>query len=313
MSGFSGFRRTSRRARRAVPAAAIGLLAALAGCDGGGTPGQQPGGTPSPRPAADHLELSYTTTPRRLLLDLHTPAGTPPFPVLVWIHGGAWVSGDRALFPGHPALRQRDRGWAVATIQYRFATEASFPAQIHDAKAAVRWLRANAGSYGLDPARVVAWGASAGGHLAALLGTSGGLAALEDAAQGNPGESSRVQGVVDWFGPTDWRLVQDDPRGPEALLLGCTWRQCPEKAALASPVSHVDAADPPFLIQHGDADTTVDLAHSQVLHATLAAAGVHSTLTVLPGAGHGTLEFLSAENTARIDAFLDALRGTPAR
>jgi acetyl esterase/lipase len=284
---------------------AIALAASLGGCGDGTSPTQEPP-VPTPQPAADYRDVAYTTVPRRLALDLYTPAGTAPFPVVVWIHGGSWVSGSRDIFPGHPALRLRDRGYAVATIDYRLVPEGFFPAQAHDCKAAVRWLRGNAARYGLDPGRIAAWGASAGGHLAALLGTSGGLPALEDPAQGNPGESSRVQAVVDWFGPTDYRLADADQQLAAALLLGCPIVLCPEKAALASPVSHVDGTDPPFLIQHGTADTVVPIAHSERLHGELLAAAARSTITRLDGAGHATIEFLEPSNLARIDAFLDA-------
>jgi acetyl esterase/lipase len=296
------------RARRAL--GAIALLAALAGCgEDGASPPSEPT-APTPQPAADRLDLAYTTVPRRLALDLYTPAGTPPFPVVVWIHGGSWVSGDRDIFPGHPALRLRERGYAVATIDYRLVPEGFFPAQSYDCKAAVRWLRGNAETYGLDRNSIGAWGASAGGHLAALLGTSGGMAELEDLGQGNAGESSRVQAVVDWFGPTDYRLVDAEQQLTAALLLGCPIPVCPDKAALASPVSHVDGTDPPFLIQHGTADRVVPIVHSERLHGELLAAAVGSTFTRIEGAGHATIEFLTAENLARIDAFLDAeLRG----
>jgi acetyl esterase/lipase len=296
------------RSRRAV--GVIGLVAGLAGCEGDGTSSSPPPTVPTPQPAADYLDVAYTNVPRRLALDLYTPAGTPPFPVVVWIHGGSWVSGDRNIFPGHPALRLRDRGYAVATIDYRLVPEGFFPAQSHDCKAAVRWLRGNAERYGLDRNRIGTWGASAGGHLAALLGTSVGVAELEDPVQGHAGESSRVQAVVDWFGPTDYRLVDAEQQLTAALLLGCPIVVCPEKAALASPVSHVDGSDPPFLIQHGTADRVVPIVHSERLHGELLAAAVRSTFTRIDGAGHATIEFLTAENLARIDAFFDTeLRG----
>ena len=289
---------------------ATALVACLGGCGGSATSTPQGPTVPTPQPAADYRDVAYTTVPRRIALDLYTPAGTPPFPVVVWIHGGSWVSGVRDIFPGHPALRLRDRGYAVATIDYRLVPEAFFPAQAHDCKAALRWLRGNAERYGLDRNRIAAWGASAGGHLAALVGTSGGMPALEDLAQGNPAESSRVQAVVDWFGPTDYRLADADQQLTAALLLGCPIAQCPDKAVLASPVSHVDGSDPPFLIQHGTADRVVPIEHSERLHGELLAAAVRSTFTRLDGAGHATIEFLTAENLARIDAFLDAeLRG----
>jgi acetyl esterase/lipase len=289
---------------------ATGLVASLGGCGAEVTSPPLEPPVATPQPAADYLNLAYTTVPRRIALDLYTPAGTPPFPVVVWIHGGSWVSGVRDIFPGHPALRLRDRGYAVATIDYRLVPEGFFPAQAHDCKAAVRWLRGNAGRYGLDPNRIAAWGASAGGHLAALLGTSGGMSALEDLAQGHAGESSRVQAVVDWFGPTDYRLADADQQLTAALLLGCPIWLCPDKAALASPVSHVDGSDPPFLIQHGTLDRVVPIVHSERLHGELLAVATRSTFTRIDGAGHATVEFLTAENLARIDAFLDGeLRG----
>jgi acetyl esterase/lipase len=287
-------------------AACLLSLAALSGCGGGDSPSSGPDPVATPRPAADHRDLAYTTVPRRLALDLYTPAGTAPFPLVVWIHGGSWVSGSRELVPGHPALRLRERGYAVATIDYRLVPTGFFPAQIHDCKAALRWLRANAGSYGLDRERVGVWGASAGAHLAALVGLTAGNPQLEDLSQGNGSESSRVRAVVDWFGPTDYRLADAEQQLTASILLGCPVSLCPDKAALASPVSHVDGGDPPFLIQHGTSDRTVPIVHSEVLHGTLLAAGASSQFDRLEGAGHGSAEFLTAENLAKIDAFLDA-------
>jgi acetyl esterase/lipase len=284
---------------RAPALVASALLAAACG----GTSSS----TMTPRPAASHLDLVYTDVPRRLHLDLYTPGGVPPFPLVVWIHGGSWDSGTKDLFPGHPALDLRDRGYAVATVEYRLSSEAVYPAPIDDVKAAVRWLRGNADTYGLDPGRVGAWGVSAGGHLAALLGTSGGVAAVEDLAQGHPTQSSRVQAVVDWSGPADLELI---PPGraldaPEARLLGCLPVDCPDRARLASPLTFIDPGDPPFLIQHGTADTTVDYHHSEHLHAALLAAGVRSTLTLLPGAEHVDLAFVTPQNLAIVEGFLD--------
>lgn len=283
---------------------------ALGACAGSETAPASPSTTPSsPVVAADLLDLVYTRQPRPLRLDLHLPAGTPPFPVVVWVHGGGWQGGEKTLRPGHQALRQRDRGYAVASVEYRLSGEALFPAQIADCKAALRWLRANAGLYGLDPARVAAWGSSAGGHLVALLGTSAGAAALTDPAQGGGGQPEAVQAVVDWYGPVDFLLLpgaHHDADSPESRLLGCDVDDCPERAALASPLTYVDAADPPFLIQHGSADPVVDPNQSVLLHAALLAAGVPSAHVVLEGAGHGGPEFTSAANLALVEGFLDA-------
>ena len=138
---------------------------------------------------------------KSLKLDLYVPDGAGPFPVIVWVHGGGWTSGDKALSASGPQVRQTARGYAVASINYRFSQEAKFPAQIEDCKAAVRWLRAHAAEHNLDPARIAVWGDSAGGHLASLMGASGGASDLEG-DEGNLDYSSRVEAVVDWFGPS---------------------------------------------------------------------------------------------------------------
>jgi acetyl esterase/lipase len=228
--------------------------------------------------------------------------------VIVWVHGGGWISGDEDLPPSHPVLRQVARGYAVASVEYRLSPEAIFPAQIEDCKAAVRWLRGNAGAHGLDPQRFAAWGSSAGGHLVALLGTSDGVASLENGSQGHAAQSSRVQAVVDWYGPADFTMSSiggGDDKGSQ--MLGCDPVNCPEQARLASPAAHVDPTDPPFLIQHGTADRVVDVQQSVRLAEALRAAGVPVTLDVLPGAGHGGPAFTSPANVARIEAFLDGV------
>src|SRR5205085_12369694 len=137
-----------------------------------------------------------------MLLDLYVPEKVQkPLPLLIWIHGGAWMSGSKDS--PSPALQFTAKGYAVAQVGYRLSQDAKFPAQIHDCKAAVRWLRANAQKYNLDPNKFAAWGASAGGHLVALLGTTGAAAELEGHVS-DLKESSRVQAVVDWCGPTDF-------------------------------------------------------------------------------------------------------------
>jgi acetyl esterase/lipase len=286
------------------------LLLALSGCGGGdnASPAAATSASGATRPAAQLRDIVYTESPRRLVLDLYLPAGTAPFPVIVWVHGGGWVSGDEDLPPDHPVLRQVPRGYAVASVEYRLSGEATFPAQIEDCKAAVRWLRGTAATYGLDPLRFAAWGSSAGGHLVALLGTSDGVAGVEDLGQGHASQSSRVQAVVDWYGPADFTMATiggGDTAG--AGLLGCAPATCPDQAALASPVTHVDPTDPPFFVQHGTADRTVSVRQSQRLHEVLSAAGVPVTLVILPGAGHGGAPFTSPANVAQIEGFLDSV------
>ncbi|HSE98158.1 MAG TPA: alpha/beta hydrolase, partial [Blastocatellia bacterium] len=259
------------------------------------------------------LDVEYSRMgSKRLLLDLRLPQGEGPHPVIVWIHGGGWLSGDKG---GGPALRQVARGYAVASINYRLSYEARFPAQIEDCKAAVRWLRANAAQYNLDADRIAAWGSSAGGHLAAMLGTSGGVADLEGSG-GNPGFSSRVQAVIDWYGPADLLKMEsqslacdlidhDSILSPESQLVGCAIQSCPDKANRASPINYVTSDDPPFLIMHGTNDCLVPSLQSQDLYNALSAAGVEATLKLLAGAGHGGAAFATAENHRLVDEFLD--------
>jgi acetyl esterase/lipase len=239
---------------------------------------------------------------RTMLLDLYLPEkGDKPLPLIIWIHGGAWKTGSKDN--PSPALRFTAEGYAVAHVGYRLSQEAKFPAQIHDCKAAVRWLRANAAKYNLDPNKFAAWGGSAGGHLVALLGTSGGVAELE----GNVNdlkESSRVQAVVDWFGPTDFLLnpnPQSAPDSPVAQLLGGPVPENREKAAKASPITYVSKDAPPFLIMHGDQDHTVPFRQSEILYAALKKVGVDATLVPMKGAGHG---FGGSEAIAPVQDFL---------
>jgi acetyl esterase/lipase len=254
---------------------------------------------------------------RRLLLDVYLPdeAGDKR-PTIVWIHGGGWRKGTKA---GHELLPHfAERGYVVASISYRLSSEAIFPAQIQDCKAALRWLRSQAGEYGIDPDHIGVWGSSAGGHLVALLGTSGHAESLE--GPGNPGHSSRVQAVCDWFGPTDFLRMDDHPSNiahnapdsPESMLVGGPIQERVEAVASANPITYVSDDAPPFLIMHGDQDTLVPWQQSQLLHEALLAQGVDSTLKILPGAGHGTRQmFFTPENVRIIKGFFDrCLRDT---
>ncbi|MBM4156321.1 MAG: alpha/beta hydrolase [Lentisphaerae bacterium] len=249
---------------------------------------------------------------RRLRLDLYLPVTQPkPWPVIVWIHGGAWRGGDKTPCDGLPVL---EKGIAVASISYRLSGEAVFPAQIEDCKAAVRWLRANGRRRGLDVERIGAWGSSAGGHLAALLGTTGGVKAFDVGA--NLDQSSRVQAVCNYYGPADLSLMQahsgpesrlrhDLPDSPESLLIGGRVADHPDKAAAASPVTYATPDDPPFLTVHGTADPLVPIGQARVLDEALRAAGVPSTLIVLDGAGHGGREFQTPVLRAEILRFFE--------
>jgi acetyl esterase/lipase len=258
-----------------------------------------------------------------LLMDLRLPDGDGPFPVILYLHSGAWITGDRF---GGPAIRQASRGYAVASIDYQLAPDAIWPAQIEDCKAAVRWLRANAARHHLDASRIGVFGTSAGGHLAAVLGTSGGEEPLEGMALGNTQFSSSVRAVVDLYGPTDL-LKMDEQKlpcypglsanasfMPPSLLMGCAIQSCKEKTMTSNPIAYVTPDDPPFLIMQGKADCLVPWQQSQMLFDALKSAGVNATLVLLPTAGHADDQFDEAANAAIVDAFLDrTLKGLAPR
>jgi acetyl esterase/lipase len=271
-------------------------------------------GAAQPTTYTSHRDVEYAR-PGGLpqLLDVHVPDGPGPFPLLLWVHGGGWQGGDKSLQPSGAQLRQAKRGYVVASANYRLSGVAAHPAQIHDVKAALRWLRLHAAEFRIDPDRVGAWGSSAGGHLVALLGTSGGVAPLEGDA--NPGPSSRVSAVVDWYGPSDLPNMQaqglpcsgdhSSASSPEGRMLGCAVPECPERALEASPITWVSQDDPPFHVVHGTADCTVPPLQSRTLHDALAAAGVDSALTLVEGGGHGGPQWTDATNLPLLEAFLD--------
>jgi acetyl esterase/lipase len=239
-------------------------------------------------------------------LDLFVPAGsTPdkPLPLVVWIHGGGWRGGDKARCLAMPLL---EKGYAVASINYRLSGEATFPAQIHDCKAAIRWLRANAKEHNIDPEHIGVWGGSAGGHLVALLGTSGDAKELEGDL-GNPGVSSKVQAVCDFFGPAELSSVTTTANSQDAVakLLGGSGPEFAEKAKQASPVTYITPDDPPFLIIHGKNDRLVGPRQSQLLHDRLKEKNVEATLEMIDGAGHGGPQFTSPDRIKTITAFFD--------
>ena len=258
---------------------------------------------PAPRPGPDGTRalsgVPYAAIPgvRPLELDLYLPAEPGPAPVVVFLHGGGWRLGSRhsagPAFPGPAAFEAvAAAGIAVASVDYRLSGEAVWPAQLHDGKAAVRWLRARADELGLDPTRVAAWGESAGGHLAELLALTGDDVALEGEV-GVSGPSSAVDAVVAWYAPSDLGAVATDigadpldPGSREAQLLGAPVSTVPDRAAHASPVTYVSSAAPPVLLLHGRDDTAVACVQSERLAAALHAAGTDVDLHTYPGADH---------------------------
>jgi len=228
----------------------------------------------------------------RQKLDLYFPSGGEIrfHPLIIWVHGGAWLAGSKDRCP---ARRFVEQGYVVASINYRLSQHATFPAQIQDCKAAVRWLRANAGKYGIDPKRFGVWGASAGGHLVALLGTAGDVNDFDVGE--NLDVSSRVQAVCDFFGPTDFVRMSDYPStmdhdaadSPESKLVGGAVQENKEKVQRANPITYVTKDDPPFLIVHGDKDPLVPHNQSELLLAALKQATVEVKLYTVRDGGHG--------------------------
>jgi len=273
--------------------------------------------------------IAYAPDHPRQILDIWVPAvPAGPKPVVVWIHGGGWQSGDKSSAAAQGKVTELlNRGFVVVSINYRLSGDAIFPAQIHDCKGAIRFLRARAVQFQIDSRRVGVWGSSAGGHLVALLGTSNDVREAEGTVGGNLAMSSRVNAVADYFGPADFFNVEGwhtgcSPETAEAALLGAClgdiqanvgnptppWPEKVALARLAGPVTHATIDDPAFYIAHGAADTTVFPEHSQLLHDALIAAGVPSTLRFVPGAGHG---LPATENLAVYDFFLRELAPVP--
>lgn len=245
----------------------------------------------------EHIQLDRdllfdTIDGHELKLDIAYPKkGKEKLPAIVYIHGGGWEMGDK---PTDRTLFFAENGFVCVAVQYRLSGVAKFPAAVHDCKTAIRWTRANAEKYGIDSDKIGVIGESAGGHLAALMGTSGGDTYLEGG--GPHGEySSSVQAVVDLFGPTDFaRMAQasgtidhDAADSPESKFLGKPVREVPELVKKANPITYIDAEDPPTLMIHGENDNLVPVQQSELLYSALTQAGVRARLVRVKNAGHG--------------------------
>jgi acetyl esterase/lipase len=271
-----------------------------------------------------YLDIPYATLSPRQKLDVYLPdEGDGPFPVIMSIHGGAFMGCDKADEQVLPMLEGLKRGYAVIAVNYRLSWEAIFPALVHDGKAAVRWIRANASRYHFDPDRIVAWGGSAGAYLASMLGTSAGVQELEDLSLGNREQPSHVQAVVAWFGPTDFLKMDEylierglppgpgtehsGPNSPESLLLGRRITDIPDRVRAANPETYISPAAPPFFLQHGTMDPVVPVQMSIHFAAELEQVLGKDRVQVelLEGAEHGDPQFESLENVRKVLDFLD--------
>lgn len=248
------------------------------------------------------------TTP--LLLDLHFPTKVTNAPLVVWVHGGAWRSGSKKDMPLTELV---DAGYTVASVDYRLSPVARFPAQVHDIKAAIRFLRSLSARYGYRSERIAIAGSSAGGHLAALVGASNGNKELEGTVGDHREFSSDVHAIVDLYGPTNFMTIlpQSTPHGLSVrvpalqLLLGDEPENVPDLAKLASPVEHVDASDPPLLLIHGDQDPQVPINQSHELHGKYREFDLPVRFEVVHGGAHGGKAFFDVKRLSLIQDFLD--------
>lgn len=264
-----------------------------------------------------NIAYAGTDNPRQKL-DLYLPkkrATDKPLPVVVFIHGGGWRAGDKSSGAGNVSRFVASGDYAGVSVGYRLTNEAQWPAQIHDCKAAIRWIRGNAKELNLDPDKIAVWGSSAGGHLVSMLGTSGDVKELEGTLGSFTTNSSRVTCVVNYYGPEDFVTMVNKPSTidrttkdyPEALLLGGRVQDVPEKAKAASPITYVSADDPPFLTAHGTKDPLVPYDQALELDTAMKKAGVSHLLIEMTNGGHG---FRSEELDQRVKQFLDLhLRG----
>jgi acetyl esterase/lipase len=308
-------------------AIALFIMAALSGATFAADPATQPVTKNQAKKSdlPEHVkrlaDIKYGDGPEKSnLLDVYIsddPPADKPLPLVVWVHGGGWSSGSKE---GCPAVPLVPRGYIVASINYRLSQQAVYPAQIQDCKGAIRFLRAHAKDYHIDPDKIGVWGASAGGHLVALLGTSSDSKDVEGTVGGNADQSSRVQAVCDWFGPTDLTQFADEAvaagiikstPGPTLImsLFGGSLQQKRDLVKQANPISFIDKSTakdiPPFLIMHGEKDKMVPVAQSQLLDDALKAAGVSSDFQTIPDAGHGN-GFNTPKIARTVSDFFDA-------
>lgn len=307
--------------------------------------GPPPGGGMGPAPASVELKVSfpdkvdglfnitYATYQgyRPLTLDLYRVPGGAAKPAIIFIHGGGFVGGSSlggALPPSWPMdklmAQIAARGYVVVVPNYRLSAEAKFPAQLEDTKTAIRWTRANAAKYGVDPQRIGIWGESVGGSIAALVGTSCGVSSLEGARGGNTDQSSCVQTAVDWYGVTDMALLDaqappnatlkhNSPDSSQSQVLGCVLHECPQEVVQrANPLAYVDAGDAnvSFLIIHGSTDAAVSPKQSEIFYDALRAKSISAKLEIVPGVGHSFQGASQEQLKSILDMTFDFLAST---
>lgn len=281
-----------------------------------------------PDARTDHItrkmfDLPYASLSPAQKVDIYWPTeGNGPFPVILVIHGGAFMGGDKRDIQLTPMLEGLKRGYAVVSMNYRMSGEAIFPALVQDVRAAIRWVRGNAEKFLFDPERIAAWGGSAGGYLSLMAGVAADIPELDDLTLGNPDQSGHVQAVVAWFPPTDFLKMDEQlaesgfsqpsefahsgEYSPESLILGQKITEIPELVRRANPETYIRPGLPPFFIQHGTADDTVPYQQSQSFAEKLRAmAPQRVTYELLPNARHADAAFEAPQNIQKVLDFLD--------
>ncbi|MBD0851846.1 alpha/beta hydrolase [Maribacter arenosus] len=258
-----------------------------------------------------HGNINYNNdTLQKHLLDIYLPSNTKKkVPLVVFVHGGGWLVNDKYADIGYMKKTVAEilgKGYALASIDYRFATQAIFPAQIQDCNRAVSYLVDHAEKYGLDTNRMAVMGFSAGGHLASMMGLSKNND-VPDFFMPDTSASFQFKAVVNFYGPTELILFPgaNDPKSPEGLLIGAAPLDRPDLAKVASPVTYVDENDPPFLVIHGEKDDLVSPRHSQLLSSWLTAKGVENELIILKDAPHFGVMFDVEDIRTKVLSFLE--------
>lgn len=268
------------------------------------------------------LDIPYASQSDAQKLDIYLPnEGNGPFPVILAVHGGGFQMGDKNSGEINPELTGLTRGYAVVAVNYRLSGEAPFPAAVYDVKSAVRFIKAHAKEYNLNPNKIAAWGDSAGGNLVSMLGTSAGHPELEDFSTGNANESSTVTCVVDWFGPTDFYTMDklfkesgkksfqehDAADSAESLYMGVQVSKIPNLTKFANPESYISKNTVPFFIENGSEDPIVPTQQSKIFYDKLKAVIGEKNVTyiLIEGGSHGGSLFETKENLEKVFAFLD--------
>lgn len=244
-------------------------------------------------------DVPYAEQSQAQVLDIIYPdKGSGPYRVIVGIHGGGWKSGDKRMQSFSSLFKTTSQGYAFVTINYRLSGEAHWPAQLNDAKAAIRFLRANASKYELDTENILVWGSCAGGHIAEMLGATNGRQEFEDLTMGNQLHSSSVQGVVSWYGMTDLSDLATEGISAANAVLGYDARKYPERSALASPINFITKEYPPALFVHGTNDKVVSYLQSvEMCNMINQLAGPgRAQIKLFPGASHGSEIIKTDEN-----------------